>query len=164
MKRLARTFRWIYFSLLIFSFFGCAEWNYRKLESAELVTGTELRQNWNDYIVYYRPNAGILYKIKNNRNIELPGKWVKVASEDKVTDNTIFYLTDVRKILDNIEKTGSINQTAKMMKMSYKAVWSKIKATEKHLDTLIVHTDRKEGSRLSKEGKELLEKYRLLKK
>ncbi len=68
------------------------------------------------------------------------------------------------EILDNIEKTGSINQTAKMMKMSYKAVWSKIKATEKHLDTLIVHTDRKEGSRLSTEGKELLEKYRLLKK
>ena len=68
------------------------------------------------------------------------------------------------EILDNIEKTGSINQTAKMMKMSYKAVWSKIKATEKHLNTVIVHADRKEGSRLSKEGKELLEKYRLLKK
>jgi len=68
------------------------------------------------------------------------------------------------EILDNIEKTGSINQTAKMMKMSYKAVWSKIKATEKHLNTIVVHTDRKEGSRLSTEGKELLEKYRLLKK
>lgn len=68
------------------------------------------------------------------------------------------------EILDNIEKTGSINQTAKMMKMSYKAVWSKIKTTEKHLNTIIVHTDRKEGSRLSKEGKALLEKYRLLKK
>ena len=68
------------------------------------------------------------------------------------------------EILDNIEKTGSINQTAKIMKMSYKAVWSKIKATEKHLNTVIVHTDRKEGSRLSTEGKELLEKYRLLKK
>ena len=66
-------------------------------------------------------------------------------------------------ILENIEKTGSINQAAKAMKMSYKAVWSKIKATEKHLNTTIVHTDRKEGSRLSKEGKELLEKYRLLK-
>ena len=68
------------------------------------------------------------------------------------------------EILENIEKTGSINQAAKTMKMSYKAVWSKIKATEKHLNTTIVHTDRKEGSRLSKEGKELLEKYRLLKK
>jgi molybdate transport system regulatory protein len=68
------------------------------------------------------------------------------------------------EILKNIEQTGSINQAAKAMKMSYKAVWSKIKATEKHLDTRIVHTDRKEGSRLSEEGKELLEKYRHLKK
>jgi molybdate transport system regulatory protein len=67
------------------------------------------------------------------------------------------------EILRNIEKTGSINQTAKMMKMSYKAVWSKIKATEKHLNTRIVHTDRKEGSRLSSDGKDLLEKYRRLK-
>ena len=109
LKRLARTFRWIYITLLIFSFFGCAEWNYRKLESAELITGTELRQNWNDYIVYYRPNAGILYKIKNDRNIELSGKWVKVASEDKVIDNTVFYLSNVRKILgQNDELYGYI--------------------------------------------------------
>ena len=109
LKRLARTFRWIYITLLIFSFFGCAEWNYKKLERAELITGTELRQNWNDYIVYYRPNAGILYKIKNDRNIELPGKWVKVASEDKVIDNTVFYLSNVRKILgQNDELYGYI--------------------------------------------------------
>ena len=67
------------------------------------------------------------------------------------------------EILRNIEQTGSINQTAKIMKMSYKAVWSKIKATEKHLDIRIVHTDRKEGSQLSRDGKDLLEKYRLLK-
>ncbi len=68
------------------------------------------------------------------------------------------------EILENIENTGSINQAAKVMKMSYKAVWSKIKATEKHLDTKIVHADRREGSRLSREGKKLLEKYRRLKK
>ena len=68
------------------------------------------------------------------------------------------------EILKNIEKTGSINQAAKVMKMSYKAVWSKIKATEKHLNTRIVHADRKEGSRLSREGKDLLEKYIRLKK
>ena len=67
------------------------------------------------------------------------------------------------EILKNIEITGSINQTAKIMKMSYKAVWSKIKATEKHLEIRIVHTDRKEGSRLTKEGKELLDKYNCLK-
>ena len=69
-----------------------------------------------------------------------------------------------KKILETIEKTGSINQTSKIMKMSYKAVWAKIKATEKHLNTRLVDTDRKMGSHLTDEGKKLLEKYRLLKK
>ncbi len=50
------------------------------------------------------------------------------------------------------------------MKMSYKGVWSKIKATEKYLNFRIVHTDRKEGSHLTHEGEELLNKYNLLKK
>ncbi len=68
------------------------------------------------------------------------------------------------EILENIENSGSINQTAKIMKMSYKAVWSKIKSTEKHLNTRIVYTDKKSGTRLSEAGKELLEKYKLLKK
>jgi molybdate transport system regulatory protein len=68
------------------------------------------------------------------------------------------------EILANIEKTGSINQAAKVMKMSYKGVWSKIKATEKHLNQDIVHADRKEGSRLTRQGKELLEKYQQLEK
>jgi molybdate transport system regulatory protein len=68
-----------------------------------------------------------------------------------------------RDILENIQKTGSINKTAKIMKMSYKGVWSKIKATEKYLNFRIVHTDRKEGSHLTPEGEELLNKYNLLK-
>jgi molybdate transport system regulatory protein len=68
------------------------------------------------------------------------------------------------KILEHVENTGSINQAAKMMKMSYKAVWSKIKYTEKHLNAKIVHSDKKMGSRLTRDGKALLEKYRLLKK
>ena len=67
------------------------------------------------------------------------------------------------RILEHIDQTGSMNQTAKMMKMSYKAVWSKIKATEKHMNACIVHTDRKAGSRLSQDGKQLLKKYRQLK-
>ncbi len=67
------------------------------------------------------------------------------------------------KILEHIDQTGSMNQAAKLMKMSYKAVWSKIKATEKHMNVCIVHTDRKEGSRLSQHGKDLLKKYKQLK-
>ena len=91
---------------------------------------------------------------------------LKLRSSQWIVDehNNIIIGKGRAEILKNIEKTGSINQTAKVMKMSYKGDWSKIKATEKHLDTRIVHTDRKEGSRLSSEGKELLEKYRRLKR
>jgi molybdate transport system regulatory protein len=78
-------------------------------------------------------------------------------------DNNIIIGEGRAKILENIEKTGSMNQTAKLMHMSYKAVWSKIKATEKHMNACIVHTDRKEGSRLSQTGKDLLSKYKRLK-
>ena len=69
-----------------------------------------------------------------------------------------------KEILENIEKTGSLNQTAKVMKMSYKGVWSKIKATENYLNVKIVQSDKKRGSYLTEEGKDLLEKYSLLKK
>lgn len=67
------------------------------------------------------------------------------------------------KILENIEKTGSLNKTAKIMKMSYKGVWSKVKVTEEYLKVRLVATDRKRGSSLTEEGKELLEKYHLMK-
>jgi len=82
-----------------------------------------------------------------------------------VDENNEIIIGEGRKeILETVERTGSLNQTAKIMKMSYKGVWSKIKATEAHLNSKILHTDRKLGSRLTKEGKELLEKYDLLKK
>ena len=68
------------------------------------------------------------------------------------------------EILENIEKLGSINQAAKVMKMSYKGVWSKIKATEKHLNQKIVFSDRREGTRLTQKGKRLLEQYKQLEK
>ena len=67
------------------------------------------------------------------------------------------------EILENIEKAGSINQAAKVMKMSYKGVWSKIKATESSMNLKLVETNKKRGSHLTKEGKDLLEKYNILK-
>ena len=69
-----------------------------------------------------------------------------------------------REILENIEKTGSIYRTAKIMKMSYKGVWGKIKATENYLKIRIVETNKKQGSRLTEEGKDLLKKYIRMKK
>lgn len=68
-----------------------------------------------------------------------------------------------QEILENIEKTGSLNQTAKIMKMSYKGVWSKVKATEQTMQVKLVETNKKRGSQLTKEGKALLRKYEVLK-
>jgi len=77
-----------------------------------------------------------------------------------VDDNDRIIMGEGRsQILAAIEKTGSINKTAKLMKMSYKGVWSKIKATEDHLGVRIVSADRKLGTHLTQEGKQLLEKY-----
>lgn len=69
-----------------------------------------------------------------------------------------------QKILELIEETGSINQTAKQMKMSYRGVWGKIKATEEHFNTKIVLTEKRHGSRLTEDGERLLEDYARLKK
>ena len=79
-------------------------------------------------------------------------------------DNNIIIGEGRSEILELVEQTGSLNQVAKLLKMSYKAVWGKIKATEKALNARILDTDRKLGSHLTKEGKELLEKYNKLKK
>lgn len=68
------------------------------------------------------------------------------------------------QILASIDRTGSINQTSKEMNMSYKTVWSKIKSTEKNFGKPVVHADRKTGTRLTSEGRRLLEKFRQLKK
>jgi molybdate transport system regulatory protein len=91
---------------------------------------------------------------------------LKLLSKQWVVDenNNIIIGEGRKEILETIERTGSLNQTAKVMKMSYKGVWSKIKTTEGYLNARIVDTDRKMGSRLTEEGKELLNKYNQLKK
>jgi molybdate transport system regulatory protein len=100
------------------------------------------------------------------RNIEDVMVQLKLRSSYWIVDadGNIIIGKGRAEILKNIEKTGSINQAAKIMKMSYKGVWSKIKATEKHLNQKIVLSDRKEGTRLTPRGKELLAQYKLLEK
>lgn len=91
-------------------------------------------------------------------NIRLKSRHWIVDNEDKII------IGEGRmQIFENIERTGSINKTAKLMKMSYKGVWSKIRATESAAKMKIVETQ-KRGSCLTQEGKVLLERYRDLKK
>lgn len=67
------------------------------------------------------------------------------------------------KILESIDRTGSINKTAKALKMSYKTVWSKIKTTEKNFGKPVVLADKQKGTKLTLDGRHLLEKYKQLK-
>jgi len=68
-----------------------------------------------------------------------------------------------QRIFELIEQTGSINQAAKLMRMSYRGVWGKVKATEDHVQERIVVTERRHGSRLTDYGKRLLTSYARLK-
>jgi molybdate transport system regulatory protein len=74
-------------------------------------------------------------------------------------NNNIIFGKGRMEILETIERTGSINQTAKALKMSYKTVWSKIKSTEKNLQINVVHSDRKTGTRLTSEGQHLVRMF-----
>lgn len=65
-------------------------------------------------------------------------------------------------ILLSIDRTGSINKTAKEMNMSYKSVWSKIKSTEKNFGRPVVNADRAKGTCLTEAGRHLLDAYREL--
>lgn len=67
------------------------------------------------------------------------------------------------KILESIDRTRSINKTAKVLNMAYKTVWSKIKSTEQHFGEPVVNADKVKGTELTPAGRELLERYRALK-
>lgn len=67
------------------------------------------------------------------------------------------------RILEAILECGSMNKAARMVKQPYRTVWAKIKATEERCGFKIVETARS-GSRLTKEGQELLSNYNSLRK
>jgi molybdate transport system regulatory protein len=65
------------------------------------------------------------------------------------------------RILKAIEESGSMNKAAQMVKQPFRAVWGKIRATEERCGfTLVERTSG--GSRLTEEGRRLLETYLLL--
>jgi len=81
-------------------------------------------------------------------------------------DNVIFGTGRVC-MLETIDRLGSMNKAAKELKMSYRALWGRIKSTEKRIGAKILETTpgggKGRGSTLTPTGKRLLEKYKLLK-
>jgi molybdate transport system regulatory protein len=81
--------------------------------------------------------------------------------------NVIFGMGRV-KILEAVEQYGSINAAAKSLKMSYRAVWGRIKATEDRLGRqLVVRTTGGSsggGSVLTPYAKELVTSFKIFRR
>ncbi len=71
-----------------------------------------------------------------------------------------------KKILEKIDELGSIRAASEDLKMSYRAVWGKIKTTEKHLGIKLVETTQgggsNRGAKLTPAARQLLELFQKL--
>ena len=90
---------------------------------------------------------------------------LKLKSSQWIVDakNRIVMAEGRMDLLEAIARTGSINRAAKAMRMSYKSAWSKVRSTETHMKTKIVHSDKSQGTRLTRAGEALLSRYRQMK-
>ena len=90
--------------LVLFIFFGCASGPRGKLKRVQNPTGEGLRQNWNEYTVYYRGNLALIYKINNDSKIELDGSWIEVTSDNMMKNSRILSSPWVNEIIGENEK------------------------------------------------------------
>lgn len=90
---------------------------------------------------------------------------LKLRSSHHIVDdqNRIVMAEGRMMLFEAIAATGSINQAAKQMGMSYKSAWSKLRSTEEHFMTKVVHSDKVKGTRLTPAGRKLLETYKQMK-
>ena len=89
---------------VIFTLLGCASGPRGKLNKVETPTATELRQNWDEYTVYYRRNLALIFKTKDDSKIVLDGSWIEVTSDSMMKKTGIIDLTDVKEILGQNDK------------------------------------------------------------
>ena len=84
--------------LVLLIFIGCAGGPRGKLNRVQSPTSTELRQNWEEYTVYYRRGIALIFKVKGNSKIVLDGRWVEVTSDSMMKNAGIRDSTWVREI------------------------------------------------------------------
>ena len=99
MRKSAINLACLFIALVVFSLIGCAGGPRGKLKRVQDPTEAGLRQDWQNYTVYYRRNLAFIYKIKNDRKIILDNSWVKVSSEDMMAKSKILSSTWVKEIL-----------------------------------------------------------------
>ena len=90
--------------LVLFSLLGCASGPRGKLKRVENPTDAGLRQNWDEYTVYYRRNVALIFKTKDDSKIVLDSSWIEVTSDSMMKKTGIIDLTDVKEILGQNDK------------------------------------------------------------
>lgn len=65
------------------------------------------------------------------------------------------------RMLDTIEQTGSLNAAAKRLRMSYRAMWMRIRSSEQRLGKTLVERDGN-GSRLTPFARQLMIQFKKL--
>jgi molybdate transport system regulatory protein len=98
----------------------------------------------------------------------LEGSAMKVRTKVWIEDDhgkVVFGSGRVR-MLEAIRRLGSMNKAAKALKMSYRALWGRIKSTEDRIGARLVTTKagggKGSGSMLTLTGKRFLKNYKLL--
>ena len=99
MKKSNAKYYCLVFALIIASLSGCAGGPRGKLVRTAAPGENELRQSWQDYTVYYRPNHALVYKIKDDKTILRDQRWVEVTSAEMMDKSTIMDSTWIKKIL-----------------------------------------------------------------
>jgi hypothetical protein len=99
MRKSAINLACLFIVLVIFSLVGCAGGPRGKLKRVQQPTEAGLKQDWQNYTVYYRRNLAFIYKIKNDHKIILDNRWVEVSSEDMMAKSNILVSTWVKEIL-----------------------------------------------------------------
>ena len=89
---------------VLFIFFGCASGPRGKLKRVENPTEDGLRQNWNEYTVYFRRNLALIFKLKNDSKIVLDGSWIEVTSDNMMKNTRILSSTLVKEIIGENDK------------------------------------------------------------
>ncbi|NNL78765.1 MAG: hypothetical protein HKO68_20730 [Desulfobacterales bacterium] len=101
MSKSAKNLSCLFIVLAILGIVGCAGGTRGNLKRVQQPTETELKQDWRNYTVYYRRNLAFVYKIKNDQEIILDKRWVKISSEDMMAKSKILDSTWVKEIIGN---------------------------------------------------------------
>ena len=92
------------FVLITFSFLACASGPRGKLRRVENPSEKQLRQNWDEYTVFYRRPWALIFKTNDDANIELDARWIEVSSDGQMKNTGIADFARVHEILGQNDK------------------------------------------------------------